>query len=193
MSRWRPPSGERASPYITAAGYAHLRKEYDHLWRERRPAVVRALAAAAAEGDRSENAEYQYRKKELGEIDRRLRYLQRRLPTLRVPPAPDEPHRIHFAAHVRIRVDDDAERLLHLVGADEADAARGHVSVDAPLPRAMLGRSEGECFIHAAPAGEQEIEILAVDYREVGDAIDDGDAGTPGDREQGDEGAVKDQ
>ncbi|WP_043766259.1 GreA/GreB family elongation factor [Algiphilus aromaticivorans] len=166
MSRWRPPSTERASPYITSAGYRRMQQEYDHLWRERRPAVVRALAAAAAEGDRSENAEYQYRKKELGEIDRRVRYLQRRLPALRVPPFPDDRSRIHFAACVRISVDGDVERELQLVGADEAEAASGMVSVDAPLPRALLGRSEGDVFVHSTPGGEQEIEILEVRYPE---------------------------
>ena len=170
MSRWRPPSTERASPYVTADGLARLQAEYDHLWRERRPAVVRALAAAAAEGDRSENAEYQYRKKELGEIDRRVRYLQRRLPQLRVPPLPDDPGRIHFGAAVRICVDGDAERTLRLVGADETDTASGCVSVDAPLPRALLGRREGDVFLHAAPGGEQEIEVLSVVYAEPGDA-----------------------
>lgn len=166
MSRWRPPSTERASPYITAAGYRRLQQEHDQLWRERRPAVVRALAAAAAEGDRSENAEYQYRKKELGEIDRRVRYLQRRLPQLRVPPLPGDRGRVHFAARVRISVDGARERELQLVGADEAEAASGRVSVDAPLPRALLGRREGDVFLHAAPAGEQEIEILEVRYAE---------------------------
>lgn len=166
MSRWRPPNAERASPYITAAGYRRLQQEYDQLWRERRPSVVKALAAAAAEGDRSENAEYQYRKKELGEIDRRVRYLQRRLPRLHVPPPPDDTSRIHFAALVRISVDGEFERELQLVGADEAEAATGRVSVDAPLPRALLGRNVGDVFVHAAPGGEQEIEILAVRYPE---------------------------
>jgi len=164
MSRWRPPSGEKASTYITAAGYAQLQREYDHLWRERRPEVVKALSAAAAEGDRSENAEYQYRKKELGEIDRRVRYLQRRIPDLHVPPIPDDLGRVHFGARVRIAVDDDGERTLQLVGADEAEAGTGRVSVDAPLPRALIGARVGDVVVFQGPEGEQELEVLAIDY-----------------------------
>ena len=164
MSRWRPPSGERASRYVTAEGYARLQREYDHLWRERRPEVVRALAAAAAEGDRSENAEYQYRKKELGEIDRRVRYLQRRIPSLKVPPPPDDAGRVHFGAEVRIAVDDAAERCLHIVGADEAEAGTGRVSVDAPLPRALIGARVGDVLIFQGPQGEQEIEVRDIRY-----------------------------
>ena len=95
-----------------------------------------------------------------------MRYLQRRLPALRVPPFPDDRSRIHFAACVRISVDGDVERELQLVGADEAEAASGMVSVDAPLPRALLGRSEGDVFVHSTPGGEQEIEILEVRYPE---------------------------
>ena len=166
MSRWRPPSTERASPYITAAGYRRLQQEHDQLWRERRPAVVRALAAAAAEGDRSENAEYQYRKKELGEIDRRVRYLQRRLPQLRVPPLPGDRSRVHFAARVRISVDGERERELQLVGADEAEAASGRVSVDAPHAGRHRPHAAQAARAAAAPAGEQEIEILEVRYAE---------------------------
>lgn len=164
MSRWRPPSGERASSYITAAGYAQLQREYDHLWRERRPEVVKALSAAAAEGDRSENAEYQYRKKELGEIDRRVRYLQRRIPQLQVPPMPDDTTRVHFGARVRISVDDLSERTLQLVGADEAEAGTGRVSVDAPLPRALIGARVGDVVVFQSPEGEQEIEVLDISY-----------------------------
>ena len=83
MSRWRPPA-EKSTALITREGHARLKAELDELWRVRRPEVVKALAAAAAEGDRSENAEYTYRKKQLGEIDRRVRYLSKRLPALRV-------------------------------------------------------------------------------------------------------------
>lgn len=167
MSRWRPPSGERASCYVTAEGYARLQREYDHLWRERRPEVVKALAAAAAEGDRSENAEYQYRKKELGEIDRRVRYLQRRIPSLKVPPAPDDPGRVYFGAEVQLLVDDDEERRLRIVGADEAEAGTGRVSVDAPLPRALIGARVGDVIVFRGPQGEQELEVLAIRYPDV--------------------------
>ena len=146
MSRYRPPS-EKGSLYVTAEGYARLRDEYDQLWRVRRPEVVRALAAAAAEGDRSENAEYQYRKKELREIDRRVHYLQVRLPELQVVD----------------RVPDRGDRVF-FVGPDEAGFDAGYISVDSPLARALLGKGEGEVFRLRLPSGETEIEVVSVGY-----------------------------
>lgn len=165
MSRWRPPSGERRTPYITAEGYARLKAEYDHLWRERRPEVVRALSAAAAEGDRSENAEYQYRKKELREIDRRVHYLQKRIPQLKVANArPSDPGRVFFAAFVELE-DEEGERLRYrIVGPDEADASQGCISVDSPLARALSGRRVSETVTVALPGGEREYEIVGIDY-----------------------------
>lgn len=163
MSRYRPPQA-KSSPYITAEGYACLRDEYDRLWRERRPEVVKALAAAAAEGDRSENAEYIYRKKELREIDRRVRYLQLRLPVLKVvehPPA--DPARVFFGA--RVELDDGTDtKTYRIVGADELDPARGHISVDSPLARALLKHAQGQVVQVQLPAGHAELEIVAVRY-----------------------------
>ncbi|HEX4870937.1 MAG TPA: transcription elongation factor GreB [Nevskiaceae bacterium] len=159
------PSG--ASPYITAEGLARLRAEYEQLWGQRRPEVVRALAAAAAEGDRSENAEYQYRKKELREIDRRVRYLQRRLPLLRAAgqaPAPERRHQVFFGAWVRIEDADGQPRRYRIVGPDEAEAAQGTISVDSPLARALLGRSEGEEVSVRLPSGEQLLYLAEVRY-----------------------------
>ena len=102
MGRWRPP-GEKATALITREGHARLKAELDDLWRVRRPDVVKALAAAAAEGDRSENAEYTYRKKQLGEIDRRVRYLSKRLEALRVvDTAPTDREAVFFGAQVEI-------------------------------------------------------------------------------------------
>ena len=164
MSRWRPP-GERSTPYITAAGMAALKAEYEQLWRHRRPEVVRALAAAAAEGDRSENAEYQYRKKELREIDRRVRYLQKRIPALKLAERlPDDPQRIFFGAIVRLWSEPDGERELQIVGADEAEPSAGKISVDSPLARQLMGRREGDELVLVLPAGEQEAEVVAVRY-----------------------------
>ncbi len=163
MSRYRAPQ-EKSSPYITAEGYARLRAEYDQLWRERRPEVVKALAAAAGEGDRSENAEYIYRKKELREIDRRVRYLQLRLPTLKVvshPPADSE--RVFFGAWVDLD-DGSGSKTYRIVGADELDPARSHVSVDSPLARALLKHAQGDVVQVQLPAGPAELEILAVRY-----------------------------
>jgi transcription elongation factor GreB len=155
----------RSSPYITAEGYARLKAEYDHLWTQRRPEVVRALSAAAAEGDRSENAEYIYRKKELREIDRRVRYLQRRLPELKVVDrAPADAARVFFGAVVEIADERGETRRYRIVGPDEIDSARGYISVDSPLARALLQRALGETVRAVLPGGEAELEILAVRY-----------------------------
>ena len=175
MSRWRPPSGEKSSPYITAAGYARLKAEYQHLWLERRPEVVRAITAAAAEGDRSENAEYIYRKKELREIDRRVRYLQMRLPLLRVvETTPDDPTRVYFGAVVRLYdVDSQAEREYAVVGGDEIgetppENGPAPISIDSPLAQSLLKKSEGdEVRLQLGPRLLQ-LEIVSVRYPRPG-------------------------
>ncbi len=167
MSRWRPPS-PKSSPYITADGQARLRAEFEQLWRQRRPEVVRALSAAAAEGDRSENAEYQYRKKELREIDARLKYLTTRLEdVVVVEPRSAADGKVFFGAWVTLADDDGAEREYRLVGADEADSARGYISVDAPVARAVLGRATGDVVQVRLPGGETSFEIVSVRYREA--------------------------
>lgn len=165
MTRWRPPNPEIASVYITRAGYEKLKAEYDHLWRERRPEVVRALAAAAAEGDRSENAEYIYRKKELREIDRRVGYLQRRLPELKVVESkPSDASRIFFGATVELVDGEGGERRYRIVGGDETDAATGAISIDSPLARALLKKQEGDVVRVKLPGGEAELEIVGILY-----------------------------
>lgn len=164
VSKFRPVI-EKSSPYITAQGYDTLKAEYDQLWRVRRPEVVRALTAAAAEGDRSENAEYQYRKKELREIDRRVRYLQKRMPELKVVErTPDDRSRVFFGAWVELADVDGGEKRYRIVGPDEADASRGYVSVDSPLARALLSRSEGDSVRVQLPTGATELEIVGVVY-----------------------------
>jgi transcription elongation factor GreB len=158
----------RSSPYITAAGYARLKQEHDDIWRVRRPEVVRALSAAAAEGDRSENAEYIYRKKELRELDRRLRYLQTRLPDLKVVDRPPtDARRVYFGAVIEVATEDGAARTYRIVGPDEIDARRGWISVDSPLARAVLKRAEGEFVSAKLPTGEVELEIRRVRYETV--------------------------
>ena len=136
MGRWRPPSPE-SSPYITAEGYQALQDELKSLW-QRRADVVNALAAAAAEGDRSENAEYIYRKKELGGIDYRIRYLQKRLPKLNVVQTSPAIEQVFFGAWVSMRRDDGDRVEYRIVGADEADAKQDCISIDSPLARALL-------------------------------------------------------
>ncbi len=136
MGRWRPPSPE-SSPYITAEGYQALQDELKGLW-QRRADVVKALAAAAAEGDRSENAEYIYRKKELGGIDYRIRYLQKRLPKLNVVQTSPAREQVFFGAWVSMQRDDGHRVEYRIVGADEADAKQKCISIDSPLARALL-------------------------------------------------------
>ena len=138
MGRWRPPA-PKSSPYITPAGFEALQAELDGIWVRRRE-VVKALAAAAAEGDRSENAEYIYRKKELGGLDRRIRYLQKRLPELTVVRETHNGDRVFFGATVEVCDDDGEIQAYRLVGADEADARLSAISIDSPLAKALLGK-----------------------------------------------------
>jgi transcription elongation factor GreB len=165
MGRWRPPAAQ-STALVTPQGHARLKAELDELWRVRRPEVVRALAAAAAEGDRSENAEYTYRKKQLGEIDRRVRYLGKRLEALRVvDTAPTDREAVYFGAIVEVeRLDNGEVARYRIVGPDETDAALGHISIDSPLARAMLKKRIDDEFEAALPAGPARFAIVAVDY-----------------------------
>lgn len=164
MGRWRPPATP-SSPYITPEGAQALRDELKHLWQRERPEVVKALAAAAAEGDRSENAEYTYRKKQLGGIDRRIRYLGKRLDVIRVVDrAPDNPQEIRFGAWVLLLDEAGGERRYRIVGADETDARAGWVSVDSPVARALLGKVAGDEVAVDLPEGRAVFEVLQVHY-----------------------------
>ncbi len=139
MGRWRPPP-PKSSPYITTEGLAALQAEEKELWVRRRT-VVKALAAAAAEGDRSENAEYIYRKKELGGIDRRIRYLQKRVPNLKVVAEMANRDKVFFGAWVRLEAVDGKEIEYRIVGPDETDAANNLISLDSPLAKALMKKS----------------------------------------------------
>lgn len=165
MSRWRAPP-PRSTAIITRAGFDALKAELDHLWRERRPEVVKALAAAAAEGDRSENAEYTYRKKQLGEIDRRVRYLSKRIPSLKVAEgAPADREAVYFGARFEIENEDSGEtHAYRIVGPDETNAKRGWISVDSPLARAALKKRIDEEFEADLPGGKAQFVVLAVSY-----------------------------
>jgi transcription elongation factor GreB len=165
MTRWRPP-GEKSTALITAEGHARLKAELDDLWRVRRPDVVRALAAAAAEGDRSENAEYTYRKKQLGEIDRRVRYLSKRLETLRVvDTAPSDRAAVFFGARVELENASTGELAEYrIVGPDETDAKLGWISIDSPLARAMLKKRVDDEFDAELPTGAVRFVVVAVGY-----------------------------
>src|SRR5690606_37868828 len=165
MGRWRPPA-PGSTALVTRAGHDRLKAELDELWRVRRPEVVKALSAAAAEGDRSENAEYTYRKKQLGEIDRRVRYLGKRLETLKVvDAAPADRDAVFFGAEVELENLASGELVRYrIVGPDETDAARGWISIDAPLARAMLKKRVDDEFAAQLPGGEARFVIVEVRY-----------------------------
>lgn len=165
MSRWRPP-GERSTALITRAGHDRLKAELDDLWRVQRPEVVKALAAAAAEGDRSENAEYTYRKKQLAGIDRRVRYLSKRVPSLKVvEAAPADPEAVFFGAVVELEDVDSGETARYrIVGPDETDAKQGWISIDSPLARAMLKKRIDDEFTAELPGGPRSYAITDVEY-----------------------------
>lgn len=163
MGRYRPPQ-PKASAYITPEGYKALQGETTMLW-ERRRKVTQALAAAAAEGDRSENAEYIYRKKQLREIDRRIRYLQKRLPDLKVvDTVPDDPQRIFFGAWVTLEDESGGEQVYRIVGPDEFDTGKGWISMDAPMAKALLKRSLEDEVIVRTPQGAQRYYVVEVSY-----------------------------
>lgn len=157
-----PPS----TALITREGFERLRAELDDLWRVQRPEVVRALSAAAAEGDRSENAEYIYRKKQLGGIDRRVRFLSKRIPALRVvETAPTDRSAIFFGARITVERSDNGERAVYrVVGPDETDAVRGYISIDSPLARALLTKHKGDAVVAQLPGGPASFEVMDVTY-----------------------------
>lgn len=165
MSRWRPPSPS-STAIITREGFERLKAELDHLWHTVRPEVVKALAAAAAEGDRSENAEYTYRKKQLGEIDRRARYLSKRIPMLKVvETAPSQRDAVFFGAVIELENVDTGDTVRYrIVGPDETDARLGWISIDSPLARAVLKKRVDDEFDAELPGGRTRFAVIAVDY-----------------------------
>ena len=165
MGRYRPPAPPK-SPYITPRGYARLRDEEKTLWQRRRE-VTQTLAAAAAEGDRSENAEYIYRKKELREIDRRIRYLQKRIPTLKVVhDAPGNREQIFFAAWVTLEKEDGENCEYRIVGPDEIDHQPEYISIDSPLARALMKRCLDDDVSVDTPGGTTRYSILGIRYQD---------------------------
>ncbi|MGH7745831.1 MAG: transcription elongation factor GreB [Candidatus Dormibacteria bacterium] len=163
MSRWRP-APPKSSPYITLAGYRRLESELKQLWQQRTE-VVQALSAAAAEGDRSENAEYIYRKKQLREMDRRIGYLQKRMPQLHVisGPPPDR-NRVFFGAEVKLEDDNGRQLIYRIVGADELDPNEHCISIDSPLAQALLKKVVDDEVKVLTPSGETRYCITAVGY-----------------------------
>jgi len=164
MTRYRK-SEAPGSKFATAEGARRLREELDHLWRVHRPQVTRAVSEAAAQGDRSENAEYIYGKKQLREIDRRVRFLRQRLEGLVVVTRPpDDRSRVFFGAWVRIADEEGHETELRIVGPDEIDPARRYVSMDSPLARALMRRQSGDEFTVEVPGGPRSYVVTEVRY-----------------------------
>ena len=157
MGRWKPPP-PASSPYITRSGYEHLQQELKDIWLRRRD-VVKALAAAAAEGDRSENAEYIYRKKELGGIDYRIRYLQKRLPKLNVVDQSTSLDKVFFGAWVLLEKDDGTRVEYRIVGPDETNAETNSISMDSPLAKALM-RKMIDAEVQINVAGNSETYLI---------------------------------
>jgi transcription elongation factor GreB len=167
MSRYRPPS-PKGSKFITPEGAARLKNELDHLWRVLRPQVTQAVSEAAAQGDRSENAEYIYGKKHLREIDRRVRFLRQRLEGMTiVDQPPSDPKRVFFGAWVTLEDDDGKEFEYRIVGPDEFDAAQGYISMDAPLGRALMRKAIDDEVKVEIPGGAKTYYVVGVRYGEI--------------------------
>ena len=167
MSRYRPPT-QPGSKYITPRGAARLRTELDELWLVERPRVTQAVAEAAAQGDRSENAEYTYGKKRLHEIDRRVRFLRKRLEGMSIvdPAAPGrrDAQRVFFGAWVQVEHEAGAMSWYRIVGPDEFDMHADYISMDSPLGRSLLGkRLDDEIVVHL-PGGATTLTVVAVSY-----------------------------
>ncbi|HEU0187017.1 MAG TPA: transcription elongation factor GreB [Gallionellaceae bacterium] len=161
------PAG--AKNYITPAGYRRLKNELDQLWREERPALVQTIAWAASNGDRSENGDYIYGKKRLREIDRRIRFLAKRLENAEVvdPEQRGECEQIFFGATVTVYGSDRCERVYCIVGVDEADAGRGLISWVSPLARALIKARIDDVVSLRLPNGVEELEVVEVSYRAI--------------------------
>lgn len=152
--------------YITPAGYAALKAEYDALFAGERPKLVETISWAAGNGDRSENGDYIYGRRRLREIDRRLGFLSRRMKAAKVvdPARQGDRSKVFFGATVTIADEDDNRRELTLVGDDETDAGKGLIGWNAPLARALRGAAVGDLRRVILPGGEREYEVIAVTY-----------------------------
>lgn len=168
MTRFRLPQ-KPGSKYITAEGARRLREELDQLWRIERPRVTQAVSEAAAQGDRSENAEYIYGKRRLREIDSRVRFLRKRLDGMvTVDQPPSDPNRVFFGAWVSLEAEDGAESRYRIVGPDEFDLAPDYISMDSPLGRALLRKALDDEVAVELPGGTRKFVIVAIEYAPPG-------------------------
>jgi transcription elongation factor GreB len=168
VSRYRPPA-QPGSKYITPQGARRLEEELDLLWREERPRVTQAVSEAAAQGDRSENAEYTYGKKRLHEIDRRVRFLRKRLEGMAIvdplaDPGRRDARRVYFGAWVQIENTAGELRWYRIVGPDEFDMDEAYISMDSPLGRSLLGKRLDDDVSVELPAGATTLTVVAIDY-----------------------------
>lgn len=164
MGRYRPPAAPR-SKYITPAGKEKLQKELDFLWREKRPVITRSVTEAAAQGDRSENAEYIYGKKQLREIDSRVRFLRKRLDeVLVVDQVPQDKQTVYFGAWVSLENEQGEEFKYRIVGPDEFDDEPDYISMDAPIAKALLKKSIDDEVKVNLPTSTQVYYIIGIDY-----------------------------
>ncbi len=169
MGRWRLPR-EKGSKYITPEGAQKLNDEFEYLWKTERPEVTARVSAAAAQGDRSENAEYIYGKKRLREIDSRIRFLTNRLDGITVVDhIPDDQDTVYFGAMVTLEDEEGEEVEYRIVGPDEFNVADGKLSMDSPLGKAMLGKRLGDKFQVSSPKGVKNFYISEIRYVKQGD------------------------
>jgi transcription elongation factor GreB len=168
VSRYRPPTPP-GSKYITPDGAKRLKDELDQLWHDERPRVTQAVSEAAAQGDRSENAEYTYGKRRLHEIDRRVRFLRKRLEGMTIVdpeanPGRRDPNRVYFGAWVQIEDTAGDLRWYRIVGPDEFDMAEDYVSMDSPLGRSLLGKRLDDEVAIDLPGGAASLTVIAINY-----------------------------
>lgn len=165
MTRYRPPQTP-GSKYITAEGERRLREELDQLWKVERPRVTQAVSEAAAQGDRSENAEYTYGKRRLREIDSRVRFLRKRLDGMViVDQPPSDPRKVFFGAWVSLESEEGEESRYRIVGPDEFDLAPDYISMDSPLGRALLRKGLDDEVTVELPGGARKFIIVKIEYR----------------------------
>jgi transcription elongation factor GreB len=164
LIRYRPPQ-KPGSTYVTAQGQLTLKAELYQLWKVERPVVTQSVTEAAAQGDRSENAEYIYGKKRLREIDHRVRYLSKRLEAFTVvSQPPSNQSRVYFGAYIKLENNDGAVNQYRIVGPDELDPKKGYISIDGPLARALLGKEIDDEVEIESPAGTSSYVILGIRY-----------------------------
>jgi transcription elongation factor GreB len=161
------PAGSKN--YLTPAGYARLDAEFNQLWKVERPKLVETISWAASNGDRSENGDYIYGKKRLREVDRRIRFLSKRLEHAEVvdPAQRESTDQVFFGATVTVADQDGSESTYAIVGIDEADAGRGRIAWISPMARALLKAREGDTVSVQTPDGVREVEIIEVRYRAI--------------------------